>query len=118
MPCIDAMTPSAPNRGMSDGAEVLRVFDAPAQILLVGVGLECRFVDVQRFPVGAIADGMHAELVAVVLERERGGLRNARRLSVVLRPVLSGLSLYGSSSHAPRDPSAPSIDRLIARTVR
>ena len=37
---------------------------------------------------------------------------------VVLCPVASGWSLYGSSSQAPRGPSAPSIECLIPRTVR
>ena len=36
----------------------------------------------------------------------------------VFCPVLVGRSAYGSSSHAPCGPSAPSIDFLIARTVR
>ena len=30
----------------------------------------------------------------------------------------SGRSEYGASSHAPREPNAPSIYSLIARTVR
>ncbi len=34
------------------------------------------------------------------------------------RPVLSGLSAYGSSSQAPLVPSAPSAVTLMARTVR
>ena len=36
----------------------------------------------------------------------------------VFNPVFPGSSEYGSSIHAPRDPSAPSICFLIARTVR
>ena len=55
------------------GADVLRMLDAPAQILLVGVGFEGVFEDVERFAIGAVADGVDAELEAV-LDGEFGGL--------------------------------------------
>ena len=38
-------------------------------------------------------------------------------MELVLRPELEGKSSYGSNSQAPCEPSAPSILRLIARTV-
>ena len=60
------MTPRAPNLRNVRRIEVLSVFDAPAQILLVGIGLERRLEDVQRLAVGAVADGMHTELIAVL----------------------------------------------------
>ena len=59
------------------GAQVLGVLDAPAEILLIGMGLERRFENVQGFAVGAVADGMHTELKAV-LYGEFGGPADIR----------------------------------------
>ena len=66
----DAELSEARNVG---GVDVLGVLDAPAQVLLVGVGFEGVFEDVEGFAVGAIADGVDAELEAV-LDGEFGGL--------------------------------------------
>ena len=66
MPCIDAITPSLPKRGMSARAEVLRVLDAPAQVLLSGIRLERALEDVERLAVGAVADRVHAQLITVL----------------------------------------------------
>ena len=115
-PCIDAITPSCPKRGMS-ATEMLRVLHAPPQITPGSrVGLERLLEDVERLAIGAIADGVHAQLI-VVLQGEPCG-RGNHVDGVVFSPVLSGLSGYGSRSHAPRDPNAPSMECLIARTVR
>src|SRR6266540_145856 len=61
-------------------AQVLRVLDAPADVLLVGVGLEGGLEDVQGLVVGPVADGVYAELVGVghgelrgLLDRSDGG---------------------------------------------
>jgi hypothetical protein len=55
------------------GVDVLRVLDAPAEVLFVGMRLEGLLEDVERFAIGAVADGVDAELVAV-LNGELGGL--------------------------------------------
>ena len=57
------------------GAQVLRVLDAPAEILEIGTRLERLFVNVEHFAIGAIADRVHAQLHAV-LQGETGNLRN------------------------------------------
>ena len=66
----DAELSEARNIG---GVDVLRMLDAPAQVLLIGVGLEGVFEDVEGFAIGAVADGVDAELEAV-LDGEFGGL--------------------------------------------
>ena len=48
------------------GAEVLRMLDAPAQVLLVGMRFEGVLEDVERFAIGAVADGVDAQLVPVL----------------------------------------------------
>ncbi|MEZ5420537.1 MAG: hypothetical protein R2708_24780 [Vicinamibacterales bacterium] len=62
MPCIDAITPRLAEARDVGRAQVLGVFDAPAPVLDVGMGLECGLEDVERLAVGAVADGVHAEL--------------------------------------------------------
>src|ERR1022692_2991657 len=54
-------------------AEVLGVLDAPAQVLLLGVGFEGLLEDVEGFAVGTVADGVDAELEPV-RDGEFGGL--------------------------------------------
>ena len=55
---------------MSARRDVLRVLDAPAQVLAVlAVLLERVLVDVQHFAIGAVADGVDADLIAG-LERD------------------------------------------------
>src|ERR1035441_6032179 len=66
----DAELSEARNVG---GAEVLGMLDAPAQVLLVGVSFEGVLEDVEGFAVGAVADGVDAELEPV-LDGELGGL--------------------------------------------
>ena len=57
------------------GTQQLRVLDAPAQIGSTPAGaLERRLVDVQHLAIGAIADGVHGELIAL-LDREPRHLR-------------------------------------------
>ena len=70
---MEAITPSLPKRGMSVGVKVLRVLDAPAQVLALGARLEGRLEEVQGLAVGPVADGVDAELVAVG-EGQPGGL--------------------------------------------
>src|ERR1039458_3630651 len=55
------------------GVEVLRVLDAPAEVLFIRVCFEGVLEDVEGFAVGAVADGVDAELEAV-LDGEFGGL--------------------------------------------
>ena len=59
------MTPELPEARDVGSVEVLRVLDAPAKILLVGVRLERLLEDVQGFAIRAIADGVDAQLIAV-----------------------------------------------------
>ena len=61
------------------GAQVLRVLHAPAQILLLRVRLERLLEDVQRLAIGAVADGVHAQLESV-RDGEFGGLANVGRI--------------------------------------
>ena len=44
---------------------MLGVFDAPAEIVLVRMRVECFLVNIQHFAVGAIANGVDAELETV-----------------------------------------------------
>ncbi len=53
---------------------VLGVFDAPAKVMLVGIRLECLFVDIEDFAVGAIANGVDTKLETVG-HGDLGGLR-------------------------------------------
>jgi hypothetical protein len=99
------------------GVEVLRVLDAPAQVLAVRRRPRTPLEDVERLAVGAVADGVHAELVAV-LEASFGG-RSMSSTGVVLSPVLSSAGRRRARAARRRAaPSAPSIERLMARTVR
>ena len=74
------MTPSCPEARDVGRADVLRVLDAPAQVLLVGMLLERLLVDVEHLAVAAVADRVDAQLV-VVLDRE------LRRLPDVVQAV-------------------------------
>ena len=97
-------------------AEMLRVLDAPADVLLIRIGDEDPLEQIQRLPVRTVANCVHAQL-EIVLDGELRGLFDVRDWRRVQAGAV-GLSAYGSSIHAPRDPSAPSICFLIARTVR
>ena len=44
---------------------MLRVLDAPAQVLLIGMRLERPLVDIQHLAIGAVADGVNAKLKIV-----------------------------------------------------
>ena len=59
--CIEAMTPCAANRGMSAGAQVLRVLDAEAAVLRA-VFLRDALVEVEELRVGAVADRVDLDL--------------------------------------------------------
>ena len=88
------------------GVEVLRVLDAPAKVLLIGVGLEGVFEDVEGLAVGAIADGVDAELVAV-LDGEFGGLADVGGV-VGIEPAAVGLIGVGCEQ-----PGAAGAQRAI-----
>ncbi len=51
--------------------QVLGVLDAPAQVRLVRVGLVGALINVQHLAVGAVADGVHAQLVVVLQGQPR-----------------------------------------------
>ena len=53
------------------GINVLRMLDAPAEIVLGGIVPENTLVDVGHFAIGAIADRVNVHL-EVVLQREAG----------------------------------------------
>ena len=98
MPCIDAITPSWPNRGMSCGVQMLRVFDSPAEIALRRVRLERLLEDVQRLAVRAVANRVHAELKVVRHRQARGlgDIGDARRVQAgAVRLVGVGLEQPG-----------------------
>ena len=73
------------------GAEMLRVLDAPAQVLLVGLALKTSSKMFERLAIGAVADGVDAELDSRAAIASSAVLR-CRRTFVVFRPELSGLS--------------------------
>ena len=100
------------------GVEMLRMLDAPAEACLFGMFFEDGFKDVQHFAIGAIADGVDAKLIAV-RDGKLGGFADIGGVfGGETRGRLRGRSEYGSSIQAPREPSAPSIMRLMARTVK
>ena len=71
-PCIEAITPRAPNLGMSDGLRCWACSTRHRTSCLVGIGLERLLEDVQRLAVGAVADRVHAQLKAVLHRQLRG----------------------------------------------
>ena len=77
MPCIEAITPSWPKRGMSCSRQVLGVLDAPSQVAFGWTGFERLFEDVQGLAVGAIANRVNAELI-IVRHRQPRRLGNVR----------------------------------------
>ena len=117
MPCIDAITPSCPKRGMSAALRCCACSMRQRRSFASGLRLERALVDVQHLAIGAVADGVHAQLHAGV-DRDLRGRPRCSRAERVVRPVLAGESAYGSSIHAPREPSAPSAVTLIAAIVR
>ena len=60
-------------------AKMLRMLDPPAQGFLFGMFLEDGLKNVQHFAIGAIADGVHAELIAV-RDGKLGGLADIGRI--------------------------------------
>ena len=127
----DAKLAEAGNIG---SAEVLRVLHAPAQILAVAVVLPERgLVDVQHLAIGAIANGVDAQLHAVIDRDLRGlgqRLNGRRHESGALGLVAVRLEqpraarterAIGAGGNAlqglPPATSAPSATTLIARTV-
>ena len=91
------MTPSLSEARNVGGVEVLGVLDAPAKVLLIGVGLEGVFEDVEGFAVGAVADGVDAELEAV-LDGEFGGLAD---VGGVVGVEAAAIGLVGVGSEQP-----------------
>jgi hypothetical protein len=57
--------PEFSEAGNVGGVDVLGMFDAPAQVLRLGVRFERCLEDIESFPVGAVPDGMDAELKSV-----------------------------------------------------
>ena len=96
---------------------MLRVLDPPAARRGRRMSGKCRLVKIEHFAVGPIADRMDAELHVVRRRRFRPSLA-PNRATPFATQRLAGMSEYGSSSHAPCDPSAPSSVFLIARTVK
>src|ERR1039458_4946744 len=88
------------------GAEVLGVLDAPPQVLLVGVGFEGVLENVEGFAVGAVADGVDAELEPV-LDGEFGGLAYVGGV-VGIEPAAIGLIAVGG-----QQPGAARAERPI-----
>jgi hypothetical protein len=74
--CDDAQQSEAWN---IRGVEVLRMFDAPAKILLVRMLFERRLVNVEHFAIRAVADGMHTKLKAII-DGKFSGLPNVVRV--------------------------------------
>ncbi len=71
MPCIDAITPRRANRGTSAGWRCCACSMRQRRFGGIAVARERLLVDVEHLAVGAIADGVHRELVAVA-HRELG----------------------------------------------
>ncbi len=72
----DAELAEAGNIG---GIDVLSVFDAPTEICFIGMRFECFFVNVEDFAIGAVADGVDAELETVG-DGDVGGFANGLHL--------------------------------------
>ena len=104
--CIDGITPSCAKRGMSSWLRICAC-STRKRWSAVGIALERRLVRVEHDAVAAVADGVrvHLEAGARARARRRPGCAPGAETS---RPLLFGSSLYGSSSAAPREPSAPS----------
>ena len=116
MPCIDAMTPSVPKRGMSCALRCCACSTRQRTFFLSGIGVEGALEDVERLAVGAVADRVHAQLVAV-LHREPRGLLDVRDRSSVFRPELIGL--VGVGLEQPRAArSERAVDLLLDRAHR
>ena len=86
------------------------MLDAPADVLLVGVRLERRLEDVEGLAVGAIADRVDAELVAVLHRELRGFLDGRHRRRVV--PGRVGLVGVGLEQ-----PGAARAERAVDRVL-
>lgn len=82
-----------------NGINLLGVLDAPTQLFAVQarVLLEYGFINVERFPVGAVPNGMNAKL-EIVLDGESGRFEYVARWLDI-------------------EPSAPSMNFLMALTV-
>ena len=104
--CMLGMTPSCAKRGMSCG-EMICACSMRKRVIGRRHRVERSLVRVEHVAVAAIADGVRAHLEAV-LEAPRS--RAPCKCSGVetSSPVFALSSLYGASSAAPREPSAPS----------
>src|SRR6185503_12562839 len=62
------------------GMQMLRVLDAPAEVRAIRMRPERPFVEVQHLPIGAVADRMRVQLVAVADCQLRGAFDVGDRL--------------------------------------
>ena len=111
-PCIAAITPSWPKRGMSAAFRCCACSTRQRRSLPSRCSLNVSSKMFEHFAVGAVADRVDAQLIAVLDARASARLADVGDRSSCSGRCSPGLSAYGSSSHAPREPSAPSIGVL------
>ena len=117
IPCIAAITPSLPKRGMSAALRCCACSMRHRRSFLLGMRLERLFEDVQRLAVGAVADRVHAELVPVL----DGELRGLADIGGIVRVQAAAVRLIGVRLEQPRAARARArrrSARLMARTVK
>ena len=88
------------------------MLDAPAHVLLVGVGLHRRFEQVQGLAVGAVADRVDAELVPVLHGQLRGRLHGGQRRG--LQPRARGQVRIGLEQPRPAR-AQRAVERVLDR---
>ena len=113
MPCIDAMTPSWPNRGMSAALMCCACSIRQRSCLpfFSGCRLNVSSKMFSDFAVAAVADRVDRTPGSRCCIASSAVRRMSSSVSVFI-PLVVGRSAYGSSIQAPRDPSAPSIGAL------
>ena len=79
--CIEAISCSVRKRGMSCSEHDLRVLDAVAQRLRIGMGLIGRRIAVQHLAIGAVANRMDGNLVPLAEGLVDLGRHHGRRLN-------------------------------------
>ena len=116
MPCIDAITPSWPKRGMSAALRCCACSMRHRRSFSAGWP-ERRFVDVEHLAVGAVADRVDGELHAV---RRRRSAPSPRTLAtgVVFRPVLPACRCTARAARRHASRARRRSVTLMAATVR
>ena len=102
----DAQFAEARNIG---GVEMLRMLDAPAQVLLVGMLVEDALVDIEHFAVGAVADGVDAELMSC----RDGDLRGLANIGGILRVHAAAVRASAGIGVRRQQPGAARAERAI-----